>query len=414
MIDLAIIGAGPYGLSLAAHLNARGVNFRIFGPPMQTWLDRMPKGMKLKSEGFASSLYDPAGEFPLKEFCREKGLSYEDVGLPVPLETFSSYGLEFQKRFVPNLENKWVTTLRRVREGFEICLDTGEEVKTRAAVIAVGLTYFAQMPSVLSGLSPDFVSHSNRYGPIEHFEGREVAIVGAGASAIDLAALLQKAGSKVHVISRGPQLRFQSPPVLPRPLKARIDAPMTGIGPGWRNLFCTEAPLIFRLLPENIRLEAVKRMLGPAPCWFTRDEVVGKVNCHLSCNVAGAHAKSDRIMLELSDASGTKQVIEADHVISATGYKPDLRRIAFLSPEIQDSIATVANTPVLSSTFESSIDKLYFVGITAANTFGPVLRFAYGAGFASRRLAAHLSKSVSRGVVQAGVPFRSAPSRKEL
>ena len=57
--QLAIVGAGPYGLSIAAHLRERGVNFRIFGTPMRTWREQMPRGMLLKSDGFASNLSDP-------------------------------------------------------------------------------------------------------------------------------------------------------------------------------------------------------------------------------------------------------------------------------------------------------------------------------------------------------------------
>src|SRR5580658_2904626 len=76
MIDVAIIGAGPYGLSIAAHLRARGVDLRIFGNPMQTWLTQMPKGMRLKSEGFASSLDNPGSTFTLAVYCQEKGIPY--------------------------------------------------------------------------------------------------------------------------------------------------------------------------------------------------------------------------------------------------------------------------------------------------------------------------------------------------
>jgi cation diffusion facilitator CzcD-associated flavoprotein CzcO len=52
--DVAIIGAGPYGLSVAAHLRSRGREPRVFGDPMKLWRMQMPKGMRLTSEGFAS------------------------------------------------------------------------------------------------------------------------------------------------------------------------------------------------------------------------------------------------------------------------------------------------------------------------------------------------------------------------
>ena len=77
--ETAIIGAGPYGLSLAAHLRHRGLPYEMFGRPMRSWAEFMPRGMLLKSEGFASSLYDPKNALPLAKYCRERGLGYADL-----------------------------------------------------------------------------------------------------------------------------------------------------------------------------------------------------------------------------------------------------------------------------------------------------------------------------------------------
>ena len=96
MLNIAIVGAGPYGLSIAAHFRQRGIPFRIFGRPMDSWLAHMPKGMMLKSEGFASDIYDPDADFTLKHFCAERRIEYADTGVPVRLETFSAYGLAFR------------------------------------------------------------------------------------------------------------------------------------------------------------------------------------------------------------------------------------------------------------------------------------------------------------------------------
>src|SRR5690348_16760004 len=104
--DVAIVGAGPYGLSIAAHLSHRGVTHRVLGRPMHLWIAHMPKGMLLKSEGFASSLHDFQGSFSLRRFCAERGVPYADLGVPVPLELFAAYGLAFQKRYVPQLDSR--------------------------------------------------------------------------------------------------------------------------------------------------------------------------------------------------------------------------------------------------------------------------------------------------------------------
>lgn len=403
--DVAIIGAGPYGLSIAAHLKARGVDFRIFGYPMHTWLTHMPKGMRLKSEGFASSLYDPGSTFTLEVYCKEKGIPYAKIGLPVPLEVFAAYGLEFQRRFVPELENKLVDSLQRSAEGFRVRLEDGEIISARRVIMAVGLTHYQSVPPNLAALPEDFVTHSSRHNTLDQFKGREVVVVGAGASALDLAALLNQAGARVEVVARKPAIRFHDPPdkhELEPSFLDRLRRPITGIGPGWKLLWCTNLPLVFRKMPLSFRLDQVRRILGPAPCWFTKQQVVGKVTLNVAVNVTDATVQNGRIILQLTDGAGAQRSLVADHVIAATGYKVSLQSLAFLASDLQRSIQTVEQTPVLSSNFESSVTGLYFVGASAANTFGPLLRFAFGAGFTARRISKHLAKSATRKTVRKG------------
>jgi thioredoxin reductase len=390
MTDVVIIGAGPYGLSIAAHLKARGIDFRIFGSTMDTWLTSMPRGMRLKSEGFASSLYDPEAALTLGKYCKETGLPYQDIGLPVPLETFTSYGLEFQRRLVPEVENKAVVSVHRSSVGFDVTLDNGEVVRAKKVVAAVGLTHFGYVPPILANLPEEFATHSSRHSTVDRFKGQEVIVVGGGASALDLAALLHQAGASVHVVARKTSIRFHDPPgPLPPSLHERLRYPTTGIGPGWKLVFVTRAPHIFRHLPQQYRLDAVKRILGPAPGWFVKEQVAGKMPFTLGATLTEANIKDGKAALHLVDQSGEKKIVRADHVIAATGYKVDLRRLTFLNSSISSSIGSVENTPVLSANFESSVPGLYFVGASAANTFGPLLRFAYGAGFAAKRLAKH-------------------------
>ena len=393
MVDTAIIGAGPYGLSIAAHLKARKVGFRIFGSPMHTWRMHMPNGMLLKSEGFASSLYDPDSAFTLGRYCQEQGAPYADLGLPVPLETFASYGLEFQKRFVPELEDKLVVAMDRSLSGFDIRLEDGELVTARKVVSAVGISHYQYVPPVLAALSEEFVTHSSHHRSFDRFKGRDVTVIGAGASALDVAGLLHVAGACVQLVARKPVVDFHHPPgPIPRPLLDRIRRPTTGLGPGWRSLFCTRAPLVFHAMPQWFRLEVVRRHLGPAAGWFIKDLVVGHVAFHLGFNVVQADIQNGRVQLQLASSDGTQRTLVTDHVIAGTGYRVDLRRLAFLNSGLLAGIRSVDNTPVLSMNFESSVPGLYFVGTTSANSFGPMARFAYGARFTARRLARHLGR----------------------
>ena len=187
--QVAIIGAGPYGLSLAAHLRARGIDFRIFGTPLNSWRTQMPKGMFLKSEGFASNLYDPDGAFTLERFCADKSLGYADYNHPVPLETFCAYGLAFQQRFAPMLEDEAVVELERTGEGYRLVLDNGETLTARKVVVAVGAGHFRFVPEALKALPAEYLSHAADHHDLSRFAGRDVIVVGGGASAIDLVAV---------------------------------------------------------------------------------------------------------------------------------------------------------------------------------------------------------------------------------
>ena len=394
--DIAIIGAGPYGLSIAAHLGAKNVNFRIFGSPMHTWIEHMPVGMRLKSEGFASSLYDPDSTFTLAAYCKEKGLPYADVSLPVPLETFVAYGLEFQKRFVPELEKKGVVSLRRDDGAYQIRLENGEDVTARKVIVAVGLSYYDYIPPVLSSLPESHMSHCSKHKTLDQFSGRDVLVVGAGASALDTAALLHQAGACVQVVARAPVIRlWDPPPPPPASVLAWLRNPISGLGRGWKIFWCASAPLIFRLMPLQFRLDKVKRVLGPSPAWFIKKDIEGKVPLNPGLSIAGAKVENGKVKLQVTDSAGASRLLEADHIIAATGYRVDLRRLPFLDPEDLAQIRSVEHTPVLSTNFESSLPGLYFVGTSAANTFGPLLRFAVGAKFTAQRLAKHLTRSAA-------------------
>jgi len=70
-----------------------------------------------------------------------------------------------------------------------------------------------------------------------------------------------------------------------------------------------------------------------------------------------------------------------------------VKKLAFLEAALKDDVRLAEGAPVLSANFESSVPGLYFIGVAAAATFGPVARFVAGAGFTVRRLAPQLARS---------------------
>ncbi|MBV8115460.1 MAG: NAD(P)/FAD-dependent oxidoreductase, partial [Silvibacterium sp.] len=243
---VVIVGAGPYGLSIAAHLRAAGVKFQIFGKPMYTWREQMPKGMLLKSDGFASDLSTPESIYTLRHHCAEQGIEYDDTRVPVKLNTFISYGLAFQKRMVPELDTRLVTQIEEADCGFRLRLEEGETVYASHVVLAVGISHFAYTPPMFLGLGPEFVTHSSQHSDPALLQGRTVGVIGAGASALDLAGLLKDAGVDVSVMARRAAVRFHDHPS-PKPpsLWRRLRSPRTGIGPGWKSRFFTDFPALF-------------------------------------------------------------------------------------------------------------------------------------------------------------------------
>lgn len=390
--EIAIVGAGPYGLSIAAYLRALGREFRIIGRPMETWLTQMPKGMSLESEGFASNLYDPDDQYTLERYCAEQGIRYAHLGLPVTLETFCAYGLDFQKRCASSLEHKMLAKLERSSGGFTLTLDDGEIFTARRVVLALGISYFRHLPAEFADLPAEAVTHSSKHHDLKKFCGRNVAVVGGGSSAIDLAALLHEAGAHAQLVARRPELEIRKAMKLPRALADRIRAPLSGLGPSWRSRFYTDAPLLFHFLPEEKRLQIVKRHFGPTAGWFMRDRLIGKVPLILGHQPTAAEISNGRVQLHVVSQDGTPRRLEADHVVCATGYRVDLRKIACLSDALRTQIDAVEHTPILSAHFESSIPGLYFIGPAAANSFGPLMRFAFGARYAAGRVTRHLAR----------------------
>ncbi len=352
----------------------------------------MPAGMHLKSDGSSSDLSDPEGKFTLKAFCAQRGYGHHDTEKPVSLECFVEYGLAFQKRFVRQVEPKLLVSLQRLSKGFRLNFSDGETVAAQRVILAAGISQFKYVPDILGGLPPELLSHSSHYGPTDHLLQKQVVVLGAGASALDLAALLHERGVDASVVTRRPTVEFHGAPGH-RAMWRRMARPTSGIGNGWRLRIFSGVPQFFHALPEKLRRQQVHTLLGPATGWFMKERIVGRVPLLTGCTPQHVTVEDGRAHLTVSTLDGTQRKIVADHIIAATGYRIDLRRLSFMTGELRSQLRTEDGAPVLSSNFESSVPGLFFVGPASMNSFGPVVRFVYGARFTAQRISRHLARS---------------------
>ncbi|SDK12745.1 Predicted flavoprotein CzcO associated with the cation diffusion facilitator CzcD [Actinopolyspora mzabensis] len=395
-VDVAIVGAGPYGLSLAAHLRAAGVSHRQFGVPLNLWRTAMPRGMYLKSQGFASNLSDPHASHTLEKFCRETGRAYADIGIPVSLETFLEYGAWFERNHAPEVEQVLVEDVRRAGDHYELELTDGRSATARNVVIATGVEHFTRVPDVLAQLPAHLASHSSAHVDLGVFRDREVAVVGSGQSALETAALLREAGASVRIIARASDIVWNGlPPTEDKSLRRRLREPEAGLGSGWATWFYSEHPDLFRRLPVSTRVRLARTAMGPAGAWWLRERVDGRIPMLLDRQLDWADPTGDRLRLGLRRGAETT-TLTLDHIISATGYRPDLGRLPFISPELRGRVGTLDRAPRVDPGYQSTVPGLYFIGPAVTPTFGPVMRFVYGADHAARAVTSRISPARER------------------
>jgi FAD-dependent urate hydroxylase len=392
---VAVIGAGPFGLSTAAHLKARGLPVRVFGEPMVSWRDHMPAGMILKSTPAASAIDAPQPGHTLADYCDAAGVprlvTDEDL---IPVETFIAYGEWFQQRLLPGTERVRVVSVdHREGGGFELKLDSGETFTARAVVVATGLSGLAHLPPELAVAGADGpaptgpVSHSSQHHDLTRFAGRDLIVVGAGQSALETAALAAEAGARVRVVSRGRgKVDFGAAPWDQPRLR-----PESPFGRAWSLWVFSYYPHPYRYLPAGLRHYLVRRVLGPLGAWWLRDRFEDKVTVEEVERVVRTDAPDGGPHLTVRTLGGGTRELTADHVIAATGYRVDTAAMDFLGEGLRTGLAVSRGTPKLGAGYVSSVPGLYFTGLAAAASFGPVMRFVCGTAFASPRLAGHLA-----------------------
>jgi len=404
-IPVAVVGAGPYGLSVAAHLRAAGVPVRVFGEVMGSWRHAMSTGVFVKSAPAAVGLSAPAPVAGLEDFCRARGDEPLTELTPIPCTTFVDYGEWFRERHVGEVDPARVTAVERDGRTLVVRTDDGRECAAAAVVIATGLNGLAEVPGTLAALAPEgphpaaLVSHTSQHQDLARYAGQRVAVVGGGQSALESAALLHELGADPVVLVRQNHVLWGGRPELHRSSLQRMTRPRTTLGNGWGLMAVSRAPGAMHRLPSSARAYLLRRLLLPAGGWWLRDRVEGVVQLRVGCRVVAAEDDgAGRARLHLAEPGGTAE-LAVDHVLAATGYRLDLDALGYLTPALRAEIrrAPGSRAPLLSPAFESSVRGLFFSGSLAAPSFGPVLRFVAGAEFTAARIARHAARRAAAG-----------------
>jgi thioredoxin reductase len=358
---------------------------------MQAWSDFMPPGMLMRSEAFASSLYAPQRGFALEDYCTHKGIRYQPLGMHLSRETFVDYALWFQQHLVSHARVVDVLDMHRVDGQFHFHLSDGSSLAARRVVLALGLKGFERTPAALQGLPREYVSHSGEYGSLDWVREKDIVIVGGGQSALGLAALMHEVGGRIRVLARERVVTWNSKPDSTRGIISKLLRPEGRIGPGWPAHIVAEYPYVFRALRRQRRKEIVNSSWGPSGAWWLHDRVANQVEVSLNSEIRHATVENNRVALRVV-CNNQELRIEASHVIAATGFKTDIGRHAFLSKEIVQSMSLVDGVPELTRNFETNVRGLYIIGPASAYSFGPVMRFVYGAKYAAPHVARHIGR----------------------
>ncbi len=381
--ELLIVGAGPFGLSLAAYCAQHGLDYTLVGKPMEFWQSHMPQGMYLRSA--CDWHLDPANVATIERFVALQGRTPADVE-PLCLQFYLNYAKWFQEQqriaplpvYVDRLDHVDGETYR-----YHATLEDGRVLRARHVALAVGFKYFKHLPADLMAILPEGrFSHTCDLVAFDALARKCCLIVGGRQSAFEWAALLHEAGAAaVHLSYRHGSPAFAAADwswVAPI-----VDA--IAQDPGW-----------FRRLPEPEQAAVVQRLWAEGRLklepWLAARVQQSGISLWPRTQIVACDVKPGGELVAHLD-SGERLLI--DHIILATGYKVDLRKIPFVAKgNVAAMLSTHNGYPVLDERFQTNLPGLFMTSMAANQDFGPFFGFTVSTRTSAKLIGAAVAAGI--------------------
>lgn len=358
--DVLIIGAGPFGLAVAAQAAHDRIEHLIIGKPMEFWRANMPKGMFLRSE--CNWHLDPLEVHTIEEFLRTQGKTPHDVE-PLSLDFYLTYADWFQQQKRIDPLPVFIQRLDR-SDHFEATTLDGKVINAQKVVLAPGFRHFANIPADLKAKLPHGrFQHTVEYVDFSEARDKRYLIIGGRQSAFEWAALLLEAGAAaIHLSHRHASPAFD---VADWSWVDRLVDHMA-TNPSWfRQLSQTEKEAVNHKLWAEGRLK-----LEP---WLEPRLNDARVKLWPHTELASC-SENQNGELEVTLTGGANVIV--DSIILATGYRVDITRLPYLAAgNLLQRLETRNNFPVLDDHFETSVPGLFITSMPATQDFGPFFGF---------------------------------------
>ena len=380
-LPLLIIGAGPYGLAMAAYAKRQKIEHLIIGKTMDFWKANMPNGMYLRSG--CDWHYDPSDQDTIERYLETKDLKPSQIE-PLDRDFYLSYVDWFVEQKDINVFSAWLEDLNYVDDAspfYEAVLHDGKRLTATNVVLALGFRYFKNVPELhLSLFPPDRFVHTCDLVDFARLKGKRVLIIGGRQSAFEWAALLHEQGAATINLS----YRHPTPAFKPADW-SWVNPIVDGMvdDPGWfRRLTAEEQAQVNRRLWAEGRLKLepwlVSRISKAAINLFPNSQVI---ECKTLPN--------DELQIRLDGAT-----LVVDQIILATGYKVNVRQIPLLSTgNILAHLETLNGFPTLDEHFQSNLPGLFFTSMCATQDFGPFFAFTSGVRTSAKLIGSGLRLS---------------------